>query len=345
MSDNTIKIIAAAIPGVVSLIVACITWVSTKRNQVELEAFRSELAEERAERDAVRDYKYEARKRLYQEIEPLNFQLIEAAENALHRIYGLARTAQAGNLGAGGWLAREGYYTLSTMYKLIMPVAIFRLIQQKLTLVDLTVDPNANAQYVLAKALYISFTDDFVFASATPALPYDPNRLDWQERRAEDEQKYWRQGIPLGHLDDAADALLKHDGSGRWLTFGGFQRQYKDRQSEVFEKFDAVNSVLLNFHPRTRPVLWRLLVTQAHLYLALLQFRHAHAAQAAARPFAPLRLIPPADRACFDWRHRPDEASDQAVLVKPFDVAQHYLHQRVSEFFAREEQTNAIAIG
>lgn len=345
MSENTLKIIVAATPGIVSLIVACITWVSTKRNQVELETFKSELAERKAERDALRDYKYEARKRLYQEIEPLNFQLIEAGENALHRIYGLARTAKAGNLGAGGWLSREGYYTLSTMYKLIMPVAIFRLIQQKLTLVDLTVDPHANAQYALAKALYISFTDDFVLAASAPALPYDPNRLDWRERRAEDEGKYWRQGIPLGRLDDAADALLRADGSGRWLSFGGFQRQYKDRQSEVFEKFDAVHTVLLDFHPRTRPVLWRLLVMQAQLYLALLQFRHAHAAEAAARPFAPLRLTPQHERACFDWRQRPDEASERSVLTEPFDAARHYLRQRVGEFFAREEQTNVIAVG
>lgn len=346
MLNQTINsFILAAIPGIISLVVACITWVLTKRIRANLVKLKVELAEQKAERDALRDYQYEARKRLYLEIEPLNFQLIEACENALHRIYGLARTAKCGDLGEGGWLSRDGYYMLSTMYKLLMPIAIIRLIQQKLTLVDLSVDPTINAQYILAKALYISFTDDFVFANSPPALPYDPNRLDWRERRAENQQVYWRQGIPLGKLDDAADALLRQDGSGRWLSFGSFQTQYKDQTSEVFQKFDAMHTVLQRFHPQARPVAWRMLVAQAHLYLALIQFRQVSATKDAGHTRTPVRSVSVAERARFDWRQRADEAPERAVLGGPFDVAQDYLRQRVGELFAHTEETRTIAVG
>ncbi|MFL6207233.1 MAG: hypothetical protein ACJ74W_00035 [Pyrinomonadaceae bacterium] len=345
MSDTTIKLLVAAIPGLVSLIVAGLSLMSAKRNQANLETLRSELAERKSERDALRDYQYEARKRLYQEIEPLNFQLIEAAEHALHRIYGLARTAKHGALSADGWLSRDGYYALSTMYKLIMPVAIFRLIQQKLTAVDLTVDPNINAQYLLAKTLYISFTDDFVLAKTAPVLHYDPNRLDWHAKRAEDQRVHWRQGIPLGHLDDAADALLKHDGSGRWLSFGSFQTQYKDQKSEVCQTFMHVRTLIQDFHPQTRPVLWRMLVTQAHLYLALLSFRQVHVTKEARQSSGHIQAIPVAERALFEYRPQPDEATHHVAMVEPFDVAQSYLRQRVGELFAPTEESRVISVG
>ena len=92
MTDSTtISIIGAIIAALSSLIVAGISYFITRRNAHELESLKADLAEKQAEKNARRDYLYEARKRLYQEYEPLLFQLVELSESALKRIYALAR--------------------------------------------------------------------------------------------------------------------------------------------------------------------------------------------------------------------------------------------------------------
>jgi hypothetical protein len=160
-------VIAAAIAAVASLIVAIFSFLSTQHNQRELESLKADLTEKQAEKDARRDYQYEARKRLYQQYEPLFFQLVEFSDNALWRIYSLARTAREGKLGPDriSWLSPKSfyynYYTTSTIYKLLSPLVFLKLIQRRLTLVDLAVDPHINDQYALAKWLYISFTESF----------------------------------------------------------------------------------------------------------------------------------------------------------------------------------------
>ena len=92
------KIIVAVIAAFSSLVVAIISAVIARRNQHGFEAFRANLEEENKERDAWRDYQYEARKRLYHECEPLLFLLAELSETALGRMYGLVRSAQNGTI-------------------------------------------------------------------------------------------------------------------------------------------------------------------------------------------------------------------------------------------------------
>ncbi|HEY0714780.1 MAG TPA: hypothetical protein VGF45_19015, partial [Polyangia bacterium] len=96
----------------------------------QLENLRSRIADESAQRSAERAYEFEAKKRLYLECEPLLFQLHLYAEDAVSRIRNLARAGQAGKLGRNGWLS-NGYYRLSTYYKLLAPLAIFRLMSRR----------------------------------------------------------------------------------------------------------------------------------------------------------------------------------------------------------------------
>ena len=178
-------------------------------NTKDVERIRVQLAEGKAERDARRDYEYEARKRLYQECEPLLFQIYELGENALHRVYSLARTARNGNLAPEEtWLDRPGYYMASTIYNLLAPAAVFKLIQRRLTFIDLTVEPHIKAQYYLAKAIYLSFTDSFDLAEAHPTIPYNPDAPAWKELRKREPSQYWRQHLPVGRLDVAVEGLI-----------------------------------------------------------------------------------------------------------------------------------------
>ncbi len=323
-------VLGAYIAAAASLIIALVglvgSWVARRSQQrhertvvelqelhdARLKRFEDELGERRAERDARREYEFEARKRLYEALEPLLFQMIELAENAWGRIIGLARTAKAGNLSPGAsWLGHESYYYISTMHALMAPVACARLLQSRLTLVDLGVDSSVAGQYAIAKRVYASFNDDFALAQQAPAISYDPSNRS--ERR---------QGIYAGWLETAADLLIDVSGAGvyRIRSFGEFDNEYTERKSTIHAHFIKLQYLFFEFHPRLCPVLWRVLIMQAMLYRALLDGRDA---KIAGRPAStrPVRQVPPDARRDFDWRSQLDEASDEQVFQEPFAAA------------------------
>lgn len=268
---------------------------------------QNDLAHRRAVQDARRDYEYEALKRLYRESEPLLFQLAEAAENALYRIYSLARTACSGYLDPArpdGWLhSPNHYYTLSTAYYLLAPLAHARLLQQSLTGVDLELDQIIHLKYILAKRTLLSFTDDFTLAKVEPALPYDP----------EDGHK---EGLYLGLLDYALNALITE--KRQVMRYGEFEKAAL-QNGEFREAVAPFLDLLLKFHPAHKPVLWRILLAQAHIYLAFSRGLQPG-------PTDPIRLLPLSveERQRLSWHSGPP--SDEAL---PIDVAWAYLSQNL----------------
>jgi hypothetical protein len=197
--DTTV--LAALITSFVSVLSS---W--TSYSQIRLERLRSKLAKQQAQQKAQLDYVYEARKRLYQECEPLLFQLIETSETALSQIKDIISRVNA----TDGQVFREQYNLKTTMYYLLMSCAVFKMIRRRLTLVDLQVDPMIYTQYILAKSVYLSHTHDFNLARPEfgKRLKYKPYVDDWRKKREENPQVYRRQGFPLGRLDNALDALF-----------------------------------------------------------------------------------------------------------------------------------------
>ena len=312
---------------------------SLERHQSELETLKATLLEQKAEKDARRDYEYEARKRLYQQCEPLLFQLVELAENGINRIYSLARTARSGDLSLipnEGWLwDTKEYYLASTVYKLIAPLVVYRIIQRRLTLVDLTVDTQINSQYLLAKRLFISFADDFEFARTEPAIEYDPNAEVSSQIARKDPQKYVRQAMFIGSLESLVDRFIirESDGSQRCMTYGEFEAAYY-QENEVAEGFSEVAALFHNFHPATRPVLWRILIAQAHIYKALIRTSQRKLWQSGDSIVTPLLVpIPNEERDKFDWRDSSVSAPNNKVLIEPFDVSEKYLRKYLGEMF------------
>ncbi|HEX8695026.1 MAG TPA: hypothetical protein VF746_21625 [Longimicrobium sp.] len=296
------------------------------------------LAAQKSEQDARRDYEYEARKRLYKECEPLLFRLAEASESAFHRVYSLARTARLGHLGPPGgpsWLD-GGYYLSSTIYNLLAPAAWFRLLQERLTGVDLAVDEKIEAQYLLAKRMYISFTDEFEFARLDHDLPYEPFDHDWKTKRISDPARYWRQGVTLGWLDVAVEALIlrEKDAPPRCLSFGEFQKAFEDDvPKHGGEKFGRFLEIFQYFHPRTRPVLWRMLVTQALLHKALYSMAQSRAATIGKVLSVGTVMVTELEN--FDWRP-PEERNPESFkqVSEPFRVAQRYLTTHLPQSIA-----------
>lgn len=329
---------AAFLTALVSLLVSLITRKTSLQNQTKAGEQTKELAElqdilegRRALLAARNEYRYKASIRLYEEYEPLLFQLVEASEDALFRIVSLARAARIGQIrhDGSGWLGGEGYYLTSTVYRILCPVAVFSIVRRKLTLVDLTVDSHIASEYDYAKRLYVSLSDDFEFARVEPSLEYDPFSGCSDDVLRSDPARYRRQGVAIGSIDNAADALITDREAGRpaIMTLGQFATAISDKSSDVWRHVAEMVDIFTGFHPATRPVLWRSLITMAHLYRSFLATRDARMSRPT-HGSLPWECFPPGSRTEFDWRAEPTEAGDD-IVDEPFDVAQSYLRKHL----------------
>jgi hypothetical protein len=288
---SSLDVIIAAIALVSSVVTAVVSAIFTRKNEARLRYLENELAIKRAEQDARRDYEYEARKRLYQECEPILFQFSELSESAHRRIYALARNAKEGNLGPERyWLSTDHYFIRSTIYRLIAPMAAFKILQRRLTNIDLKLDQTINIQYMLGKILYYTFSSSQDLAQSEPMIPYDPDYIgaesegltedEKKELRIQHPEKYWLQGLKVGTLDILAESLIlvNKDAEPRIRSFGEFELEFfgqRDPITSPDNRFESFFTLFSYFHPKTRPVLWRVLITQAYLYNAIRNIRNS----------------------------------------------------------------------
>ena len=268
---------AAIVAGLVSLAVAVIGQVFTplanlklERQKAELEgqleAIKASIQEQVGQRSARLDYEYEARKRLYIEIEPLLFQLYESAEEFNYRIASLARTHRDGNLGQGAssWVNHDGYYLKATAYKWIHPTLIFRLFQSRLTFVDLKLDDIIRLRYLILRCLVFSFTDAYEFAGIEPTLRYEP---DWERTKftSKEREVLHPQGLVLGDLENLMDELTASEDKPRRIPFFSEFEKLLQVEKDHRSSIHTVLAILRGFSPDTDPILIRMLCAQAML--------------------------------------------------------------------------------
>ena len=249
-------VLSAVIASATSLVVAVATAVAQLRLQrtkskqdSELERLKNELSDLSAERTARRSYEYEARKRLYAVTEPILFQLSERAEDLHASILGLARTARSGDLDPGrNWLSYDGYYLRSTILRLLAPVALFHLLQEGLTQVDLGLDQSTRAQYSISRYLAWALSDHYEFAAYERRIPYDPGVSG-----AGPGAGVPLQGLSSGIIDAAGESLIirPSDGTVRVMRFGEFNDEYSKQNSKLYKACAPVARLLFDFHPRT----------------------------------------------------------------------------------------------
>jgi cbb3-type cytochrome oxidase subunit 3 len=294
----------------------------------EIEELKHGLESQRSKEHARMDYEYDARKRLYQEYEPLIFQLQELGESSYRRIHGLARTARQGNLNPGsGWLSNPlSYYSVNTIYRLLAPVAVFRLMQRRLTLFDLDLESSFRDQYFLAKALYHTFSKDFDLAAEEPKLEYNPHNSTVAQKHRHPE-KYKMQGIVLGIVDSMTEAMIQEEDPiqnqkvYRIISFGEFQKRYFS--SAVSDPFKHASNLFLDFNPETKPILWRILLTQASIYRTIFSLRKNKGI--GIKPSF-LEIMPNEEREKFGWNNtRAPDPKNGEKLEGHLKTAQKYI--------------------
>lgn len=279
----------------------------------EVESGKAHLSDLNSARSARRDYEYEARKKLYTEIEPLLFQLYEAAELAYYRVRSLARTARNENL---GWLAGRGYYLNSTMYYLILPAVYYRLIRKRMTFIDLDLDDQISMKYYLTKIYALAFTEDFAVADLGIPLQYTPNAPDWQQEVQRRPAQFYRQGLVLGDLEAILDEMIVGDGmDARVVTFTEFEAKLPTLLPDA--ALAELRKLLEGFTPERRPVFARILLVLAglsRLILEAYEAANAYELPAAADYFANSDEF----LESFAWRDR--VANDDQALVQKYLV-------------------------
>jgi hypothetical protein len=275
MFEDTLKAWPAIIAAFASLVVACVSFLASRSNQRDLQRLQADLAEKQADRDAGRDYKYEALKRLYAEYEPVRFHLVEACEAARNFILELSTRSKATAAGADGSMPSGNYLRLASIYHLLLPAAYFKVMQRGLTLIDLEMSRASMLQYLITKEIFILFTQDSNIAKDADLI-YTPYVSGWRQLRLQNPQRYRRQGFALGRLENALAALLRdvsNDSNGtpstrmKVIDFGDFEAQMKDTTDiEYNSPLGAAADLFSEFDPKTRPILWLILITQFLLY-------------------------------------------------------------------------------
>nr|BFE69234.1 hypothetical protein GCM10020092_025350 [Actinoplanes digitatis] len=96
-----------------------------------------------------------------------------------------------------------------SMRRLVAPVAIFHLLQDRMTLVDLRLDEETRIQYWMAKQLAWTVTDAYSFAKCEPEpLPYKP------------QEEHPNQGLPSGVVEAASQSVIISGGTPRLASCG-----------------------------------------------------------------------------------------------------------------------------
>jgi hypothetical protein len=318
------SVIAASASLCGALITAVLAQRIRRRNDEQLERLKAELGEAKAERDATRDYRYDAIKRLYTDLQPLLFQLSALCESTYLHTRGLARTARDGRLGAGpeSWL-RDDYFLLSTVYRLLVPAAVVQLIQRRLTFVDLSVDQTLRERYRFARLLVATWNSGFDIAAGEPAVQYQPHDHNAEARADAEPAVYRLQHLYAGQVDALTACLVVRDTPDeplRHRTYGEFEREW--RNGAAREAVAPAVDLLSTFHPRTHPVLWRMLLVQSQVHWALVE--------AGERGSVESFGLPDEERLKFDWRERGAAETDEEAVGKPFRAARGYLEQALS---------------
>ncbi|GIG62575.1 hypothetical protein Lfu02_69470 [Longispora fulva] len=264
----------ATLSALLALVSAGYVSRATRRTSRELEVLKVSLARESAEEQSRREYEYAARKRIYDEAEPLIIKLADSCDFAASRIIDLADGRRWPELRAtrdinAFWMLSRSSEVISLARALLEPLALHTLLTEKLTLVDLSYDQRVSEIYTLARAAYQVHLDDYVIAAIDPALRYDPVVPGWRQKRAADPATYWWQGLTRGRLDPAIELCIHRD-AGRLTTREEFESRYLELYASPgdsrVKSLGLFCNPLYNFRPQDRPTYWRMLMCQLLIY-------------------------------------------------------------------------------
>jgi len=234
-------------------------WLSkalvSHRLQKALESYKSELQlqhdrekleiegqiQERVEcllgdRAAEREYMLEAKKRLYYLIGPLKFQLLIACSDAARRI-------ESHGLVAEYKLSLDGYYGISTIYRILRPLAVSELIEQQIAYADFSVDDSSISLLRFKHSATRTLNDDNVIGC-------HPN-VNWNQQT---------EHLFFDTISEAAHALITVDnnGSKRVIEYYEFKKHFISDHNN--NGLNVLAKIIEKFTIKSKPLFWLRLV-------------------------------------------------------------------------------------
>jgi len=220
-----------------------------------------------------------------------------------------------------GLLNDINYYSMATIYRLVAPLATYRLLRDKLTSIDLELDAHIKKQYLLLKTLYYTFADDSRLAKYHHPIDYDYYAGESD-----------RQGIRRGEIDNMVDSLIIENKQGKHsiMNFGNFQKYFFPNTKcdlEIEEcPFIKFYSLIKNFHPKNKPVLWRILLAQSYIYFSIMKLHQT-------QNYKEIKIIkdfPVTEKSKLNWIRATGNSYEE--YKESFDAAEKYLAEKLPEF-------------
>lgn len=196
--------------------------------------FRQRVEEYLGDQAAERQYRLEARKRLYTAVGPLRFQLILATGDLLNRVARIGSGKQQYPIGY------KGYFGRSTLYRLLRVFGIAELIERQVADADFAVDPwMAN----LIKFKQVAFT---CMSSSTVSLGHPQE--NWNEQQ---------QHLFYDELAIIASDMIVLDPVAKIPRVMRFD-EFADVDIDLtgLGAFRAMPRLLKDFTPQAKPILW-----------------------------------------------------------------------------------------
>jgi len=216
--------------------------VATAQAKLEASLHRSNelmLGEEAAERA----YRFEARKRLYSEVGPLRFQLIDASIRFRKRIRSFVREPYSTKI--------QGYFGRSLLYRIGRVLAVTELIERKIAHADFSVDP--------AMVILLRFRGQVFKALSSGDVPLDHPDVDWTNQR----EHIFRDQLPV-----IAVSMVVEDPMERVTRFDEFIN-HLDRDHGTY--LQPLARLVDQFDLTRTPIFWLRLLAMSEACRGLLE--------------------------------------------------------------------------
>ncbi len=209
---------------------------------------KKEIEEYLGERSVERNYRAEARNRLYLAVGPLRFQLLVAAAELSNRVE---------RIGDGKYvydMSIKGYFGQSTAYRMLRVLAIAELIERQVAYADFAVDPEMRALLKFKRQAFLCLSSHRV------SLGHPQE--DWTRQQ---------QHVFYDVLGIIASAMIIQESptSSRVLRFDEFSALAGEQ--DVLQRIDPLPRLINGFTVESKPIFWLRLLALAELCIGLLE--------------------------------------------------------------------------
>lgn len=202
---------------------------------------------------ADRQYRLEARKRLYLGVGPLRFQLLLASANYVDRIHGFGGR-KFGDKGRFHTTSLAGYFGKSTFYRLGRLLALAELIERQIAYADFSVDPSTVRLLRFKRGLSDSLSSSSVIL--------DHPKADWTRQS----QHVFGDMIPI--IAAAMIIVEAGDPPTRAMRFDELDHFLAEDAWRA--RIHPLPRLFESFSPKKTPILWLRLIAIAHLCTRLI---------------------------------------------------------------------------